>query len=70
VTFRDLDWVDALAGFKFRAPLGSKLSFLGRIDLAGLGSNLTWNLEGDLAFLASTQLDVRGGLALHGHRLR
>jgi hypothetical protein len=45
--------VDALAGFKGRAPLGSKLSILGRIDIAGFGSDLTWNLEGDLAFLAS-----------------
>jgi hypothetical protein len=51
--FQDLDWVDVLAGFKFRAPLGSKLAILGRVDVAGLGSNVTWNLEGDLAFLAS-----------------
>jgi hypothetical protein len=51
--FQDLDWVDALAGFKGRAPLGSKLVVLGRIDIAGFGSDLTWNLEGDLAFLAS-----------------
>jgi hypothetical protein len=59
--FQDLDWVDALAGFKGRAPLGSKLAFLGRIDIAGFGSDLTWNLEGDLAFLASTHWTVGAG---------
>jgi hypothetical protein len=51
--FVELSWVDALAGLKFRAPLGSRVAILGRTDLAGFGSNLTWNLEGDLAFRAS-----------------
>ena len=59
--FQDLDWVDALAGFKFRVPLGSKLSLLGRTDIAGFGSNLTWNLEGDLAFLASQRWTIGAG---------
>jgi hypothetical protein len=59
--FQDLDWVDALAGAKFRAPLGSKLSILGRTDIAGFGSDLTWNLEGDLAFLASQRFTVGAG---------
>jgi hypothetical protein len=59
--FQDLDWVDALAGFKFRAPLGSKLSILGRTDIAGFGSKLTWNLEADLAFLASEHWTVGAG---------
>ena len=68
--FQDLDWVDALAGFKFRAPLGSRLALLGRTDIAGFGSNLTWNLEGDLAFLASRHWTIGSGLAPHGHRLR
>jgi hypothetical protein len=51
--FQDLGWWDALAGVKFRAPLGSRLAFLGRADLAGFGSKVTWNLAGDLAFGAS-----------------
>jgi hypothetical protein len=59
--FQDLSWVDALAGLKFRAPLGSKLSILGRTDVAGFGSDLTWNLEGDLAFLASTHWTFGAG---------
>jgi len=59
--FQDLSWVDAVAGIKFRAPLGSKLSFLGRTDIAGFGSNVTWNLEGDLAFLASQHWTLGAG---------
>lgn len=51
--FQKLDWVDLMGGLKFRAPLGSRFAFIGRGDVAGLGSNVTWNLEGDLAFLAS-----------------
>jgi hypothetical protein len=49
----ELSWVDALGGLKFRAPLGSRFALLGRADVAGLGSNVTWNLEGDLAYRAS-----------------
>jgi len=48
-----ISWVDALAGVKFRAPLGSRAAFLGRADVAGFGSNVTWNLEGDLGFRAA-----------------
>ena len=59
--FQDLDWVDALAGVKFRAPLGSKMALLGRTDIAGFGSDLTWNLEGDLAFLAGQHWTIGAG---------
>ena len=51
--FRELDWVDLMGGLKFRAPLGSRFALLGRGDIAGFGSQLTWNVSGDLAFLAS-----------------
>jgi hypothetical protein len=51
--FQELDWVDALVGLKFAAPLGSRFALRGRGDVAGFGSKITWNLEGDLAFLAS-----------------
>jgi hypothetical protein len=51
--FQELSWVDALAGLKFRAPLGSRAALLGRADVAGFGSNVTWNVEGDLALRAS-----------------
>jgi hypothetical protein len=53
--------VDALAGVKGRAPLGSRLAILGRADIAGFGSNITWNLEGDLAFLASPHWTTGAG---------
>jgi hypothetical protein len=43
------EWVDALAGLRFHAPLGSRFSLLGRGDIAGFGSKLTWTLEGDIA---------------------
>ena len=51
--FQEQSWVDVLGGLKFRAPLGSRFAVLGRTDLAFLGSNLTWNLEGDLVYRAS-----------------
>jgi hypothetical protein len=60
-SFQDLDWVDALAGVKFRAPLGSRMALLGRTDIAGFGSDLTWNLEGDLAFLVSRHWTIGAG---------
>jgi hypothetical protein len=46
---KEFGWVDALAGLRVRAPLGSRLAFIGRGDVAGLGSKFTWNLEGDVA---------------------
>ena len=46
---KEFGWVDALAGLRFRAPLGSRVALIGRGDVAGLGSKFTWNLEGDVA---------------------
>jgi hypothetical protein len=50
---QDVNWVDAVVGAKFLLPLGSRFALLGRGDLAGLGSKLTWSLEGDVGFRAS-----------------
>lgn len=50
---QDVDWVDALVGAKVLVPLGTRLALLGRGDVAALGSEITWNLEGDFAFCAS-----------------
>lgn len=58
---QDMSWVDALAGLKFRAPLGSRFALLGRADIAGFGSQLTWNVEGDLGFLASRHWTIGAG---------
>lgn len=49
----DLDWVDALGGMRFTAPLGARCAVMGRVDIAGLGTKLTYNLEGDLGFRPS-----------------
>jgi hypothetical protein len=49
-TGRDLGWADASFGLRFRTGLGRRAVLIGRGDLATLGSDLTWNLEGDLGF--------------------
>jgi hypothetical protein len=58
---RELSWVDALGGLRFVAPLGSRLALLGEGDIAGFGSQLTWNVSGDLAFLASERWTIGAG---------
>jgi hypothetical protein len=58
---RDLQWVDAVLGVRFRAPLVSRVTVLGRGDVAGFGSKLTWNVEGGLAFLASRHWTLGAG---------
>jgi hypothetical protein len=42
-------WVDGLVGLRFRAPLSSRFTLIGRGDVATFGSKVTWNVEGDLA---------------------
>lgn len=59
--FQELSWADGVGGLRFRAPLGSRAAILGRADVAGFGSKLTWNLEGDLAFLASAHWVIAAG---------
>jgi hypothetical protein len=56
-----LSWVDALIGLRFGAPLGSRVILLGRGDIAGFGSKLTWNVEGDLALKLSQRWAVGAG---------
>lgn len=55
------NWVDGLIGVRFRAGLGSRAAFIGRGDVAGLGSDFAWNLEGDLAFLLSEHWALGAG---------
>jgi hypothetical protein len=50
-----------MAGLRFSAPLGSRVAVLGRGDVAGFGSKLTWNLEGDLAVRASERWTLGAG---------
>jgi hypothetical protein len=49
-TKRTFEWVDGVVGVRFQAPLGGKVSLGGRGDIAGFGSDFTWQLQGDLAF--------------------
>lgn len=56
-----LSWVDGLAGLRFRAPLGAKISLLGHGDVAGFGSDFTWKVSGDLAFRASDRWYLGAG---------
>jgi hypothetical protein len=58
---RAFDWVDALTGVRLRAPLGSRVAFIGRGDVAGFGSKFTWNLEGDLAVALSQRWTAGAG---------
>jgi opacity protein-like surface antigen len=45
-----LDWVDGLVGVRVRLPLGRVAAIHARTDVAGLGSDFTWNLQGGLEF--------------------
>jgi hypothetical protein len=47
-TERTLDWVDGVAGARFRLGLGGTFGLHGRADVAGFGSDLTWNVQGGL----------------------
>jgi hypothetical protein len=38
-SLRTFDWVDALAGPRFRVPLGPRAGLTGRADLATFGSD-------------------------------
>jgi len=47
-TKQTIDWADGLAGARFHVPLGSRLGLHGRADIAGFGSDFSWNLQGGL----------------------
>ena len=47
-TRKTLEFVDALVGFRGVMPIADRFSVLGRVDAATLGSDLTWNLNGDV----------------------
>ena len=41
-TERSFDWVDGVVGARFQAPLAAKVAIGGRADVAGFGSDFTW----------------------------
>jgi hypothetical protein len=59
--YRGISWVNAVAGVRFKAPLGSRVAVLGRTDVAGFGSDVTWDAEGDLAVRASGHWTLGAG---------
>jgi hypothetical protein len=60
-TKRTLDWVDGMVGLRLHAPLGSRFGLLARADVAGLGSDFTWNLQADLTFHLSRHWALGAG---------
>ena len=59
--YRGISWVNAVAGLRFKAPLGSRVALLGRTDIAGFGSEVTWDAEGDLEVRASEHWTLGAG---------
>lgn len=60
-TKRSFDWVDGVVGARFLAPLSSRVAIGGRVDVAGLGSDFTWQAHGDLRFRLSNSWSVGAG---------
>jgi hypothetical protein len=55
------NWVDLIGGFRGRAPLASWAALLARGDIGGLGSKLSYNLEGSLDFNISKRWTLGAG---------
>jgi len=47
-TERSFDWVDGVIGARSQLPLAKKVAIGGRADIAGFGSDLTWQAHADL----------------------
>jgi hypothetical protein len=60
-TKRSFDWVDGVVGARFLAPLSSRVAIGGRVDVAGFGSDFTWQAHGDLRFRLSKSWSVGAG---------
>ncbi|MFL5479244.1 MAG: hypothetical protein ACJ8AF_04135 [Gemmatimonadaceae bacterium] len=58
---RTFNFVDGLAGVRGYAGLGKTWGLRGRVDVATFGSDVTWNLEGSLAWRASQRWTIDGG---------
>lgn len=60
-TKRPFDWVDGVVGARFLAPLSSRVALAGRADIAGLGSDFTWQALADLRFRLSEHWTLGAG---------
>lgn len=60
-TERSFDWVDGVAGARFQAALSPKVAIGGRADVAGFGSDFTWQVRADLLVQLSRHWAIGGG---------
>ena len=60
-TERSFDWVDGVVGARFQAPLAEKVAIGGRADIAGFGSDFTWQVQADLRVQLSRHWGLSGG---------
>ncbi len=60
-TKRSFGWVDAVAGARFLAPLSKRVSLAGRADVAGFGSDFTWQAHADLRVRLSERWAIGAG---------
>jgi hypothetical protein len=58
---RELSWTDGMIGLRGYAPLGDRFGFMARTDIAGGGSNFTWNIKGDLHWRISNRWRLIAG---------
>jgi hypothetical protein len=60
-TERSFDWVDGVIGARFQLPLAKKVALGARADVAGFGSDLTWQAHADLRAQLSTHWALGAG---------
>jgi hypothetical protein len=60
-TEQTLDWLDAMAGARVRLPLGAKIALHGRADVAGFGSDFSWNVQGGLEVMLGERWKTGAG---------
>jgi hypothetical protein len=60
-TKQSFDWVDGVVGARFLAPLSRRVALAGRADIAGFGSDFTWQAHADLRFQLSRHWGIGAG---------
>ncbi len=60
-TKRSFSWTDGVVGARFLAPLSERMSIGGRADIAGFGSDFTWQAHADLRFRLSERWTLGAG---------
>jgi len=58
---RTFNFIDGLVGLRGYTGFGKTWGLRGRVDVATFGSDVTWNLEGSLAWRASQRWTIDGG---------